>query len=89
MKNILILCTITLLMGCAGSAPLKPKFPKPPATLMEPCEPLTTIKTPTILLSDFVKIVSENYTKHHECVVKYNAWQEWYTEQEKLYNSIK
>ena len=34
-------------------------------------------------------VVTENYSKYHECQVKVDAWDEWYKSQQTIYNSIK
>lgn len=87
-KNSILFCAITLLAGCT-SVPVKPKFPEAPAKLLEPCEKLKEITTPEIKLSEFLKIVTENYTLYHTCMVKHDAWVEWYNEQKKNYSTIK
>lgn len=87
MKNILIICT-TLLAGCAGLGPISGHFPDAPDVLMQKCVELETIDKPKVLLSEFTTIIVKNYSKYHLCSSNNDAWQEWYTEQKKIYDEI-
>jgi ferritin len=51
---------------------------------MEVCPKLETIDKPEIVLSEFMKVITRNYTKYHECANKVNAWQEWYKKQKDI-----
>ena len=89
MKILTILCVCLFLVGCSTRPVIvKQPFPSVPAKLMEHCEPLSTIDSPTVELSDFLKTVSNNYTKYYTCAELVTAWQIWYTEQKKIRNSI-
>jgi uncharacterized protein YcfL len=87
MKYLIILAA-ALLVGC-GSVPVNRKFPEAPATLLEACTPLKTLDENTVNLSEVTKSVVNNYTTYHQCVVKYNAWIEWYTKQKKIFEEMK
>jgi len=88
MKKLLLFCTVLLISGCATTVPVKQKFPEAPKVLMEKCEPLETIDKPSIVFSEFLKVVTKNYTKHHSCSSMVEAWQEWYTEQKKIFDEV-
>lgn len=88
MKYILLFCVAVLLTGCATPVPVKQKFPEVPATLMEKCVPLEKIEGDTIMFSDFLKVVTRNYTKYHNCAKMIEAWQLWYTEQKKISDDL-
>ena len=88
MKNILVLITSLAIMGCTTTVPVKQEFPGVPAVLMEKCEPLTTIDQESIVFSEFLKVVSANYTKYHTCATMMSAWQEWYTAQKKIMDEV-
>lgn len=83
MRYILLFCTTLLLSGCFGDLFVKPDFPEAPEALMGKCSNLATIDKPKVVLSEFMKTVTSNYTKYHDCSDLVSAWQEWYTEQKK------
>ena len=91
-KKLLLFCvalsTFLLTTGCSTTVPVKQKFPDAPNVLMEKCEPLSTIDQPTIVFSEFLKTVTNNYTKHHSCSKIVEAWQQWYTEQKKISDEL-
>lgn len=88
MKKILLFCTVLLMSGCSTTVPVKQKFPEAPNVLLEKCEPLETIDKPNIVFSEFLKVVTNNYTKYHTCSNLLNAWQEWYVEQKKIFDEV-
>lgn len=77
-----------ILMGCS-SIPIIPPFPGAPEELLKACDPLNTLDTPEVKLSELMKVVGINYTKYHSCAAVVGAWQEWYTEQKKINEEIK
>ena len=40
-------------------------------------------------LSDITKTITNNYTTYYECVVKDDAWIEWYQTQKHIFESVK
>ena len=42
-----------------------------------------------VKLSDVAKNITYNYTLHYECVIKHDAWIEWYQSQKKIFESVK
>lgn len=86
MKKLMIL-PLFLLAGCAIHAvPVAPKFPEAPATLQEKCADLKEA-TEGMSLTEFTKVVIENYSLYHECKIKVEGWNEWYTKQKAIFES--
>ncbi len=84
MKKLIVL-PFFLLAGCSITAvPVAPKFPEAPATLLEKCADLKEA-TEGMSLTEFTKTVVENYVLYHECKVKVEGWNEWYTKQKAIF----
>lgn len=84
MKKLVIL-PLFLLTACGITAvPVAPKFPEAPATLQEKCAQLKEA-TEGMTLSEFTKVVVENYILYHECERKVEGWNEWYQKQKKIF----
>jgi hypothetical protein len=88
MKYILLFCAVVLISGCSTTVPVKQKFPDTPAVLMEKCPPLDKIEGDAVVFSEFLKVVTGNYTKYHTCAKMLEAWQLWYTEQKKISDEL-
>ena len=80
---------LAFLAGCTTVVPVKQKFPETPAILREKCEQLKQIQGANVSITDLLKVVVHNYSLYHECSTKIEGWQEWYTEQERIFNSRK
>ena len=78
-----------LLAGCTTVVPVKQKFPEAPSVLKEQCEQLKQIQGSNVSITDLLKVVVQNYTLYHECSTKVEGWQEWYTEQERIFKDVK
>jgi len=85
MKSVIILSL--LLTGCVAT-PVTRNFPDAPASLTTACEQLTAAPI-TDKLSVLISNVTTNYGKYHECSYKVDAWNSWYTEQKKIFDSVK
>ena len=84
MKKLLVL-PLFLLSGCSITAvPVTAKFPEAPATLLEKCADLKEA-TEGMSLTEFTKTVVENYVLYHECKIKVEGWNEWYTKQKQIF----
>ena len=84
MKKLLVL-PLLLLAGCSITAvPVAPKFPEAPATLQEKCADLKQA-TEGMSLTEFTKVVIENYGLYHECKIKVEGWNEWYIKQKAIF----
>jgi len=77
---------LLFLTGCSSFG-MVPKFPEVPENLVEECPKLNEVKN-TNKMSDLLKVVTENYSKYHECSEKVAAWNKWYTEQKKNQESL-
>jgi hypothetical protein len=88
MKTYSILLAL-LLTGCSTTVPVVMKFPEMPPALSEKCATLNKIEGDTVNIVDVHKTVVENYTKYYECAIKVEGWQEWYSTQKKIYESVK
>jgi hypothetical protein len=85
MKSVIILSL--LLSGCVAT-PVARNFPDVPASLTAACEQLTAAPI-TNKLSVLISNVTTNYGKYHECSYKVDAWNNWYIEQKKIFDSVK
>ena len=86
MKSAIIL-SLLFLTGCVAT-PVKRNFPAAPPSLMAVCDPLTAAPI-TDKLSVLISNVTTNYGKYHECSYKVDAWNNWYIEQKKIFDSVK
>lgn len=82
------LIPLLLLTGCSFTVPVKRTFPDAPEVLMEKCLPLIPVEEKA-KLTDIAKGISYNYSLYHECSVKVEAWQNWYTNQKKIFDEVK
>jgi hypothetical protein len=82
-----ILITLTLLLT-ACAVPVDRKFPDVPVELQQACPDLKLVE-PTTKLSDVVNIVVTNYGQYKECQVKVDSWIDWYSNQKKIFDSVK
>lgn len=80
-----LLLTTLALSGCSTTVPVTVRFPDAPGRLATtPCPALQKLSdTPN--LSDVSRIVSMNYTTYYECLVKTEAWIEWYQVQKQIF----
>lgn len=80
---------LVLLSGCSTTVPVKMTFPDVPPSLQEKCAPLKKIEGEEINIADLYKVVVENYTAYKVCAMKQEEWNEWYSTQKKIYESVK
>jgi hypothetical protein len=85
MKYILLSLAL-LLTACSTPVPVKQQFPVAPAVLLERCPDLLTIDDGKNSMRDMLKIVIQNYALYYQCAEKTHGWQDWYTEQKKIFN---
>lgn len=88
MKKLLILIPFVFLTACSTVTPVERKFPSVPTDVMKACPELKQTQ-PTDKLSDVLKVVVDNYGQYHECRIKLDAWIEWYSKQQQIFNSVK
>ena len=89
MKYLVLALTVLSLTGCVN-VPVKRKFPDAVPELMQKCEDLRTIPSgDKVAITDMLKTVVENYQLYYICSSKVDGWQEWYTEQKKIFDGVK
>ena len=88
MKRLLILLPVFLLLVGCLSTPVKRNFPEVPPSLKTGCKTLKEV-SPTDKLSEVLIIVTDNYSRFHECEIKVETWIEWYTKQKEIFDSVK
>lgn len=86
--KIFLLITAFVVAGCSTPVPITTPFPIPPEVLMEQCGPLQTIDKESVLLSEFLQTVRNNYEKYHNCANLVKEWQEWHKEQKIIYDKL-
>lgn len=77
-----------LLSGCSTVVPVTVKFPDAPKLAQGTCPQLQTVPN-DVKLSELTSTVTANYSTYYECAVKVDQWQEWYSIQKKIFESIK
>lgn len=88
MKAILAIIAVSALTACSAVAPVKRNFPEVPVSINKPCETLKAVEK-TDKLSEVLITVTDNYSRSLECQLKVDAWIEWYTQQKKVFESVK
>ena len=88
MKSYGLLLTL-LLAGCSTTVPVVVKFPEAPPSLKVACPELKKIEGNPVSIVDLHKTVVENYTQYYECAAKVEAWNEWHTQQKKIFDEVK
>lgn len=76
-----------LLAGCT-TVPVTQKFPDAPDILQQSCKSLEQVNT-TATISEFAKVVVNNYTEYYQCSTLVEGWQEWYKNQKKIFEELK
>ena len=88
MKTLALAVTL-LVSGCTTVVPVTQKWPEPPGLQsMQTCPELQKLQ-PDPKLSDIARTVTINYSEYYSCVVKLEAWQEWYKKQELIHKGSK
>lgn len=77
------------LVGCATPVPVSQRFPDVPKALVERCDSLRKIEGNKVAITEMLKVVVQNYGMYYECAAKVDGWNDWYTEQKRIYESVK
>lgn len=78
-----------LLTGCTTVVPVKQHWPEPPGLQSQkPCPELKKLSE-NVTLSEVSKTIADNYSEYYQCVVKLEAWQEWYKQQQVIHKDLK
>lgn len=83
-----LLLVLVFLSGCSTTVPVTQKFPQAPDVLFQQCELLKEVAQEASLI-DLTKVVVENYTKHYQCSILVEGWQNWYKAQQQIYKELK
>ena len=87
--KILLLTVILALAGCSTTVPITQTWPEAPGLQsMQSCPELRQLGS-SPQLSDVAQVITHNYTSYYTCVVKLEAWQEWYRQQEIIYKRLR
>jgi hypothetical protein len=87
MKNLILLFTIAL-SGCSTVVPVVAKFPEAPKELLTLC-PKLKVADEKPELSELTKTIVTNYSEYHLCANRVEGWNEWYTQQKKIFEALK
>jgi len=88
MKRYLIL---TLFLSACSTAPTLrpvPPWPAVPAELQQSAPDLKPLTAEQRRLSDLIKNSNENYAQYYLLKQQYEAWQQWYLEQQKIWQGL-
>lgn len=82
----LLLCLAST--GCSTTVVPVPhaKFPPAPEILLEKCSQLSKASPSDAGIRSLMGTVVNNYSLYHQCAEKVQGWQEWYNEQQKIFN---
>jgi hypothetical protein len=89
MKKLAAILPFILLVGCATPVPSVPKWPTVPQELLTACPDLKPIDSKNDKISALVETVADNYKEYYQCSDKVSSWIIWYSEQQKLWKTIK
>jgi hypothetical protein len=82
---VIVVMLVFAITGCSTVVPVTAKFPEAPGKLAtQRCPDLQKLKDDA-RLSDVSRTVTINYSTYYECVVKVDAWQEWYNIQKIIF----
>lgn len=84
----LLAATVFTLAGCTVTTPVKHGLSDMPKMLIERCPDLVLLPEKEERLSEFVKVVSQNYTLYHECGAKHELLVKWYIEQKQIHDAV-
>lgn len=85
----IILSLALVLTACSTPVPVSQRFPDVPKALVERCDSLRKIEGDKVAITEMLKVVVQNYGMYYECAAKVDGWNDWYTEQKRIYESVK
>ncbi len=86
--KLVLLPLVVFLTACSTVVPVKQKFPEAPVSLVQKCENLMKIEGDSVSITEMLKVIVKNYTMYYECSTKVEGWNDWYTEQKKIFDSV-
>lgn len=85
--RLLYLIPLLLLAGCV-TVPVKHAMPELPPELAEQCPILKKLPEDEERLTEFLKVVTENYTTYYGCSTKQESLVKWYRAQKKIHDDV-
>lgn len=82
----LILAFALFVSACTTVVPVKQEFPVAPQVLLERCPDLMQVDDGKNSLREMLKVVIQNYATYYQCAERTHGWQDWYTEQRRIFN---
>jgi hypothetical protein len=82
----LILTFALFVSACTTVVPVKQEFPVAPQVLLERCPDLMQVDDGKNSLREMLKVVIQNYATYYQCAERTHGWQDWYTEQRRIFN---
>jgi len=90
MKKILIVYTFLILSGCAAkTTTVSMSWPQVPEELTMPAPDLTPLSEKDRSFTSLLLNANQNFSQYYQLKKKYEAWQEWYNTQQKIYKESK
>lgn len=85
----LVITIVCLLSACANTnAPIMPKWPTAPTDLQQPANDLIPLNPNQRNLSDMIENANNNYTQYYILKEKFEGWQNWYNNQQKIWDGL-
>ena len=81
------LASLLLLTGCI-TTPVKHAYPTPPEQVVERCPDLYQLTENEEQLTEFLKVVTKNYTLYYECATKHDLLVKWINEQKAIHDAV-
>lgn len=89
MKKLLII-SLLVVCGCAGKpTTVSMQWPVVPMDLQTPAVDLTPLSDKDRNFTGLLLNANSNYSQYYQLKKKYEAWQEWYAAQKKIYEGSK
>lgn len=82
-----VVVSLLCMTGCVAT-PVAREFPAVPAGLTVACDALVIVPA-TDRLSVVLTTVTKNYAQYRECGIRVDAWNQWYNQQKKIFDSVK
>lgn len=83
MRYLAILSAL-IITGCSTVVPVTVNFPDPP-DLASACGDLKKLTSDT-KISDVSRTIADNYAAYHDCAIRVETWNEWYSRQRAIFN---
>lgn len=85
MNTVLASIMLVLITGCSTIVPVKETWPSAPSELLAPASNLTPLSVDKKELSDLIENANNNFTQYYLLKDRFTAWQQWYSDQQKIY----